>query len=76
MARTLCPDAARAKHFHFDGLDRARFRKPVGPGDQLLLSAQLERSVETTMHFSTRALVGNIEVASAEIVIIAPAKDE
>jgi 3-hydroxyacyl-[acyl-carrier-protein] dehydratase len=63
-------------NFHFEGLDKARFRKPVGPGDQLLLSARLARSVESTMHFSTRAFVGNIEVASAEIVLIARQKDE
>ena len=51
------------------GLDKARFRKPVMPGDQLLLRAQLERSVKGTQHFSARALVGDSEVASAELMI-------
>jgi 3-hydroxyacyl-[acyl-carrier-protein] dehydratase len=55
--------------FYLVGLDKARFRKPVLPGDQLLLSAQLERSAETTLHFSTRAFVGDNEVASAELMI-------
>ncbi|MBV9727314.1 MAG: 3-hydroxyacyl-ACP dehydratase FabZ, partial [Gammaproteobacteria bacterium] len=30
--------------FYFVGIDKARFRRPVVPGDQLLLTAQLERS--------------------------------
>jgi 3-hydroxyacyl-[acyl-carrier-protein] dehydratase len=55
--------------FYLVGLDKARFRKPVIPGDQLLLSAQLERSVDATLHFSTRAFVGENEVASAEMMI-------
>ena len=56
-------------HFYLEGLDKARFRKPVIPGDQLLLCAQLERSTEGTQHFSTRAFVGNDVVASAEMII-------
>jgi 3-hydroxyacyl-[acyl-carrier-protein] dehydratase len=56
-------------HFYLAELDKARFRKPVIPGDQLLLSAQLERSVQTKLHFSTRAFVGDKEVASAEMMI-------
>ncbi len=55
--------------FYLEELDRARFRRPVIPGDQLLLCAQLERSVKTTLHFSTRAFVGDNEVASAEMMI-------
>jgi 3-hydroxyacyl-[acyl-carrier-protein] dehydratase len=55
--------------FYLVGLDKARFRKPVMPGDQLLLCAQLERSVEAALHFSTRAFVGDNEVASAEMMI-------
>lgn len=55
--------------FHLVELDKARFRKPVIPGDQLLLCAQLERSIEGTQHFSTRALVGSDVVASAEMGI-------
>src|SRR6516165_6509013 len=31
--------------FYFVGIDKARFRRPFVPGDQLLLTAQLERSL-------------------------------
>jgi 3-hydroxyacyl-[acyl-carrier-protein] dehydratase len=61
--------------FYLEELDRARFRRPVVPGDQLLLCAQLERSVKTTLHFSTRAFVGDNEVASAEMMIAQLADD-
>jgi 3-hydroxyacyl-[acyl-carrier-protein] dehydratase len=62
-------------HFYLVGLDKARFRKPVMPGDQLLLCANLERRVQATLQFSTRALVGENEVASAELMMIAQVAD-
>lgn len=58
--------------FYFGGMDKARFRKPVEPGDQLLLCARLERSFKATLRFSTTALVGTHEVASARMMLIAP----
>jgi 3-hydroxyacyl-[acyl-carrier-protein] dehydratase len=57
--------------FYLVGLDKARFRKPVVPGDQLLLSARFERSFKTTRCFSATAFVGNNEVAGAEMIMIA-----
>jgi 3-hydroxyacyl-[acyl-carrier-protein] dehydratase len=58
-----------ATRFYLEGLDKARFRRPVIPGDQLLLCAQLVRSGQAALHFSTRAFVGDNEVASAEMMI-------
>jgi 3-hydroxyacyl-[acyl-carrier-protein] dehydratase len=55
--------------FYLVGLDKARFRKPVMPGDQLLLCAHLERSAKDTLQFLTNAFVGGTEVASAEVMI-------
>jgi len=57
--------------FYLVGLDKARFRKPVAPGDQLLLCARLERSFKSTRRFSAAAFVGNHEVASAKMMMIA-----
>jgi 3-hydroxyacyl-[acyl-carrier-protein] dehydratase len=51
------------------GIDKARFRKPVVPGDQLVLSAQLERSFKGIWRFSTVARVGEDEVAHAEMMV-------
>jgi 3-hydroxyacyl-[acyl-carrier-protein] dehydratase len=54
--------------FYFVGIDKARFRRPVLPGDQLLLSAHLERSLRGIWKFSTVAHVGENEVAHADIM--------
>jgi 3-hydroxyacyl-[acyl-carrier-protein] dehydratase len=56
--------------FYFVGIDNARFRRPVVPGDQLLLTAQLERSLRGIWRFATVALVGEQEVAHAQMMVV------
>ena len=55
--------------FYFVGIDKARFRKPVEPGDQLILVVNLERTFKGIYRFATRAEVGGEEVANAQIMI-------
>ena len=55
--------------FFFVGIDKARFRKPVEPGDQLILTAQLERAIRGIWKFTTVAYVGDNEVTSAEMMV-------
>ncbi len=55
--------------FYFVGIDKARFRKPVIPGDQLILTARLERSLKGIWRFSAAAHVGADEVASADMML-------
>lgn len=55
--------------FYFVGIDKARFRKPVEPGDQLILTATLERAFKGIWKFSTTALVAGAEVAHAEMMV-------
>ena len=55
--------------FYFVGIDKARFRKPVVPGDQLILTARYERSLRGIWRFSTAALVGEHEVAHAHMMV-------
>ena len=55
--------------FYFVGIDKARFRKPVEPGDQLVLTATLERAMKGIWKFSTAALVDGVEVCSAEMMV-------
>ena len=55
--------------FFFVGIDDARFRKPVEPGDQLILTAKLERSMRGIWKFSTVAYVDDNEVTSAEMMV-------
>jgi 3-hydroxyacyl-[acyl-carrier-protein] dehydratase len=46
-----------------------RFRRPVLPGDQLLLTATLERRIRTIWKFATVAEVDGQEVCSAELIV-------
>jgi len=62
-----------APHLHFVGLNKARFRKPVMPGDQLLLTARFDHAVKATKHFSTVAFVGEDRVADAEVLMASQA---
>jgi len=63
----VVPDADTK--FYFVGIDKARFRKPVEPGDQLILTAQLARSFKGIWKFSSTAYVGTTEVASADMMV-------
>jgi len=56
--------------FYFAGIDKARFRRPVVPGDQVMLSATLERRIRTIWKYSTLATVDGQEVASAEMMVM------
>ncbi|HEX2492492.1 MAG TPA: 3-hydroxyacyl-ACP dehydratase FabZ [Steroidobacter sp.] len=58
---------------YFVAIDKARFRKPVQPGDQLILNAVLERSMRGIWKFAVLAEVDGAETTSAEIMI-APGK--
>jgi 3-hydroxyacyl-[acyl-carrier-protein] dehydratase len=63
----VIPD--HSTRFYFVGIDKARFRRPVVPGDQVVLTAQLQRSLKGIWRFSTAALVADQEVAHAEIMV-------
>ena len=54
---------------YFAGIDAVRFRRPVEPGDQLILKAELTRGMRGIWKFSTTAEVDGREATSAEIMI-------
>jgi 3-hydroxyacyl-[acyl-carrier-protein] dehydratase len=54
--------------YYFVGIDEARFKRPVGPGDQLLLEVSIERSVRGIWKFSAEARVGDAVVAEARLM--------
>ena len=56
--------------FYFAGIDRARFRRQVVPGDQLLLRVTLERRIRTIWKFATVAEVAGDEACSAEMMVM------
>jgi 3-hydroxyacyl-[acyl-carrier-protein] dehydratase len=55
--------------FYFVGIDKARFRRPVGPGDQLTLQATLERNLRGIWKLAAVASVDGAEAASAELML-------
>jgi 3-hydroxyacyl-[acyl-carrier-protein] dehydratase len=61
---TLGPDA-EGKLVYFMSVDNARFRKPVVPGDQLLVHVQKERSRGNVWRFRGEAMVDGQLMAEA-----------
>ena len=61
--------------FYFAGLDKVRFRRPVEPGDQLLLTANVERNMKGIWKLSTTAFVGEAEAVQAEMMLFPDAEN-
>ena len=58
------------KLFYFGGIDKARFRKPVVPGDQLILDVTVLQRRASTARLSGIARVGDTVVAEAELLSV------
>ncbi len=56
------------------GVDRAKFRRPVRPGDQLIYEARLARARAGIYHVEVVATVQGARVAEAVIALALPAK--
>ena len=54
--------------YYFAGIDGARFKRPVEPGDQLILEAELVRMKAGIFKFATRAKVGDAIATEAELM--------
>jgi 3-hydroxyacyl-[acyl-carrier-protein] dehydratase len=54
--------------YYFVGIDGARFKKPVGPGDQLVLDVKLDRLLRGLWKFSAEARVGDTLAAEAVLM--------
>jgi 3-hydroxyacyl-[acyl-carrier-protein] dehydratase len=61
--------------FYFAGIDGCRFRRPVEPGDQLILTAQVARNIKGIWKLTTAAYVGEAEAASAEMMLFPDAEN-
>ncbi|MBI1907390.1 MAG: 3-hydroxyacyl-ACP dehydratase FabZ [Rhodocyclales bacterium] len=58
------PDAA----VYFAGIDNARFKRPVLPGDQLLLEVNISRKMRNIWKYSAVARVGDELAAEADLM--------
>ena len=66
--RTLGTEPDDKSVYYFVGIDEARFKRPVCPGDQLMLEVLLERSVRGIWKFDAKARVGEAIAAEAKIM--------
>ena len=53
---------------YFVGIDNARFKRPVGPGDQLILEARIERAKAGIIKYKTRASVDGHTAVEADLM--------
>lgn len=54
--------------YYFAGIDGARFKRPVGPGDQLMLKVEIRRKIRSVWKYAARAEVSGRVVAEAELM--------
>jgi 3-hydroxyacyl-[acyl-carrier-protein] dehydratase len=68
MAYYAHPEAIGNKLLFFAGINKARFRRPVVPGDQLILTLDLFKEKRSVMVMSAKAEVDGTLVAEAELM--------
>jgi 3-hydroxyacyl-[acyl-carrier-protein] dehydratase len=56
--------------YYFAGIDNARFKKPVSPGDQIILKVSIDRILRGIWKYKGVALVDDAIVAEAEMMCI------
>jgi 3-hydroxyacyl-[acyl-carrier-protein] dehydratase len=54
--------------YYFAGIDSARFKRPVEPGDQLILDVELNRMKAGIFKFKATAFVGDEVAVEAELM--------
>jgi len=67
MTHDITPDDKTV--YYFAGIDAARFKRPVEPGDQLILEIETLRMKSSIWKFKARALVGDELAVEAELLM-------
>ncbi len=62
--------------YYFAGIDNARFKKPVSPGDQIVLNVKIDRILKGIWKYSGVARVDGAIVAEAQMMCILKAIDK
>ncbi|TAM50573.1 MAG: 3-hydroxyacyl-ACP dehydratase FabZ [Paraburkholderia sp.] len=62
--------------YYFVGIDKARFKRVVEPGDQLILNATFERRMRNIWKFKAHAEVDGVIAAEAELMCTVKHADE
>lgn len=56
--------------YYFAGIDCARFKKPVSPGDQIVIKVKIDRILKGIWKYKGVASVNDVVVAEAEMMCI------
>jgi len=62
------PTEMQRSLYYYAGIDNARFKRPVVPGDQLELEVKLDRALRGIGKFTCVARVGGVVAAEATIL--------
>jgi 3-hydroxyacyl-[acyl-carrier-protein] dehydratase len=65
---TMAPEKSRDLVYYFVGIDKARFKRPVEPGDQLQLEVDYVRELRGIYFFKTKATVQGQVACEAELM--------
>ena len=66
--RSLGRLPSETEMYYFAGVDNARFRRPVQPGDQLVIEIDLVRATRGIWKVAARGKVGDKVVAAADLM--------
>jgi 3-hydroxyacyl-[acyl-carrier-protein] dehydratase len=66
--RNLHRESTKELLYYFVGIDNARFKRPVIPGDQLILNVSMLRQVRGIGKFAAHATVDGVLVTEAELM--------
>ncbi|MEO6145879.1 MAG: 3-hydroxyacyl-ACP dehydratase FabZ, partial [Sulfuriferula sp.] len=66
--KTVADTPSEDSVVYFAGIDAARFKKPVMPGDQLILHVEILRNLKGIWKYATYAEVDGQRVAEAEMM--------
>ena len=68
--KTMNTKPSEESVYYFAGIDSARFKKPVSPGDQIILNVKIVRILKGIWKYSGVATVENNIVAEASMMCI------
>ena len=70
LAYVSLPETLKGRLVYFTSIDKARFRKPVVPGDQLILESRLVNIRSKAVRMTGIATVDGKKVAEAELMAV------
>jgi len=68
--KTMDTKPSEESVYYFAGIDNVRFKKPVGPGDQIILNVKIDRILKGIWKYSGTAMVEDEVVAEAGMMCI------